>query len=68
MQGHVLGLCRAGLRDILGANRDSLNPCIDMLKTAADAGHKPAAYMIALCLYRRSNGAGDDDKVIGLIR
>ncbi|KAF8652518.1 hypothetical protein HU200_062717 [Digitaria exilis] len=39
-----------------------------MLKTAADAGHKPRDYMLALCLYRRNSGAGDDDEAMQLIR
>ncbi|KAF8651005.1 hypothetical protein HU200_063639 [Digitaria exilis] len=58
----------AGLHDIFGANHDLLNPCIDMLKTATDAGHKPTAYMLALFLYRRKNGASGDDEAMWLIR
>jgi hypothetical protein len=58
--GHPEACFRARLCEIFGVNRGSLHPRLEDLKTAADAGHKPAAYMLALCLYRRNSGAGDD--------
>ena len=65
---HPEACFQAGLRDIFGVNRGSLQPCLEELKTAADAGHKLAAYMRALCLYRRNSGTDDDAEVMRLIR
>ena len=43
--GHPEACFRAGMRDIFGVNRGSLQPCPEELQTTADAGHKLAAYM-----------------------
>jgi hypothetical protein len=56
------------VRYLRGFNRGSLHPRLEDLKTAADAGHKPAAYMLALCLYRRNSSAGDDAEAMRRIR
>jgi hypothetical protein len=66
--GHPEGCFRYGMRDIFGVNRGLLQSCLEVLKTAADAGHTLAAYMRALCLYRRNSGTGDDAEAMRLIR
>ncbi|RCV06506.1 hypothetical protein SETIT_1G168200v2 [Setaria italica] len=49
-----------GIKVIFGENR-STRPCLDDLARAAAGGHKVAAYLVTLFLYRDNGGTGDDD-------
>nr|TKW39316.1 hypothetical protein SEVIR_1G170500v2 [Setaria viridis] len=49
-----------GIKVVFGENR-STRPCLDDLARAAAGGHKVAAYLVALFLYRDNGGTGDDD-------
>ncbi|CAN6308944.1 unnamed protein product [Urochloa humidicola] len=59
---------RDGLRNVFDVYRSELDCPLDNLKSAADKGHNLAAYLLALCLYRRNGGAVDDEKAKELIR
>ncbi|CAN6308942.1 unnamed protein product [Urochloa humidicola] len=59
---------RDGLRVVFDVYRSELDCPLDNLKSAADKGHNLAAYLLALCLYRRNGGAVDDEKAKELIR
>ncbi|CAO2044974.1 unnamed protein product [Urochloa humidicola] len=59
---------RDGVRVIFDVYRSDLVCPLDNLKSAAHKGHNLAAYMLAVCLYRRNGGAVDDEKAKELIR
>ncbi|CAN6221662.1 unnamed protein product [Urochloa humidicola] len=57
-----------GVRIIFDVYRSKLVYPIDNLKSATHKGHNLAAYMLAVCLYRRNGSAVDDEKAKELIR
>ncbi|CAN6305524.1 unnamed protein product [Urochloa humidicola] len=59
---------RDGLCIFFDVNRSGLDYPHHSLEGAAYKGHNLAAYTFAMCLYRRSGGATDDEKVKELIR
>jgi hypothetical protein len=43
-------------------------PCLDDLSRTTDGGHNVVAYLVTILLYRRNDGAGDDDTARRYIR
>ncbi|CAN6333527.1 unnamed protein product [Urochloa humidicola] len=57
-----------GVRVIFDVYWSELVCLLDNLKSAAHKEHNLAAYMLAVCLYRRNGGAVDNEKAKELIR
>ncbi|CAN6169957.1 unnamed protein product [Urochloa humidicola] len=66
--GNEAACFRDGLRVVFDVYWSELDCPLDNLESAAHKGHNLAAYMLALCLYRRNGGAVDDEKAKELIR
>ncbi|CAN6234748.1 unnamed protein product [Urochloa humidicola] len=66
--GNIEACFRDGLRVIFDVNRRELNCLLDNLESTANKRHNLAAYMLAMCLYRRNGGDGDDEKAKELLR